>query len=66
MANPLAYWDSSSVTKKKSFITLTPGELVAWNNLLGDRGAADDVPTFQNACPKNKNHLSYFFSALFD
>jgi hypothetical protein len=24
MANPLAYWASSSVTKEKSFITLTP------------------------------------------
>jgi hypothetical protein len=25
MANPLAYWASSSVMKEKSFITLTPG-----------------------------------------
>jgi hypothetical protein len=25
MANHLAYWASSSVTKEKSFITLTPG-----------------------------------------
>jgi len=25
MANPLAYWASSSVTKEKSFITMTPG-----------------------------------------
>ncbi len=24
-ANPLAYWASLSVTKEKSFITLTPG-----------------------------------------
>ncbi len=24
MANPLAHWASSSVTKEKSFITLTP------------------------------------------
>jgi len=25
MANPLAYWASLSVTKEKSFVTLTPG-----------------------------------------
>jgi hypothetical protein len=28
MANPLGYWASSSVTKEKSFITLTPGNLM--------------------------------------
>jgi hypothetical protein len=26
--NPLAYWASSSVTKEKSFVTLTPGHNV--------------------------------------
>ncbi len=26
LANPLAYWATSSGTKEKSFITLTPGE----------------------------------------
>jgi hypothetical protein len=30
--NSLAYWASSSVTKEKSFVTLTPGQL--WMTLL--------------------------------
>jgi len=32
VTNPLAYWASSSVTKEKSFITLTPGGRSRWNN----------------------------------
>ncbi len=32
MANALAYWASLSVTKEKSFITLTPGGRSLWNN----------------------------------
>jgi hypothetical protein len=33
-ANPIAYWASSSVTKEKSFFSLTPGHIFLQNFFL--------------------------------
>jgi hypothetical protein len=62
MANPLAYWASSSVTKEKSGIILTPGGH-AVNDVIGD---VLHLETGQTAGPQNfvtppkLNHLKVF------